>query len=196
MGDFLIRRSELMQAGGQINHLIYSLENFAVSRGDTVNTGVQILNPKGMAFTILFDATLALNSDSTTIASCQKMLAIYDNSKYIFGIGRNNAADTLQRVCWETNGSWSNLTGTKKTAGRQRLAITKEKNSGIINISYKYNDTDLLTFTAIYNGNKSSTATLHFGYGTGVSTLSAGTINSAKVYNTVIDQVEIDAFMI
>ena len=195
MGDFLIRRSELMQSGGQVNHLIYSLENYTVARGDTVNSGIQLFNPVGMAFTILFDATLALNKDSNTNASCQKMIAVYSNSNYIFSIGRNSASNTVQRVCWTTAGSWTDLTGTSISAGRQRIVITKEKNSGILNIYYKYKEGSLLTFTSLYNGNKSSTSTLYFGYGSGISTLSAGTINNVKVYNTVIDQTEINAFM-
>ena len=197
MGNLLMRRREMiLQSGTPEGPLLYSLENRTVVDGEIIDTGVAPLRA-GENMTILFDMTITRNPTNTAQAYQYVLFRIESSTR--FGVYKPSQwnSNILARFCGSTDNDGTGKIASS-AAGRKRIVVTHEANSDHIVAIGKNGDDSSTTKTismASTSWTPSSNETLHFGWtGTGTG-LPPGTINLAQVYNTILSQEEIDAFL-
>ena len=197
MVNLLTRRREMiLQSGSSEGPLLYSLENRTVEDGEVIDTGVAPLRA-GENMTILFDMTITRNPTNTAQAYRYVLFRIESSTRFDVYKPSQWNANIRARFCGsgDTDGT-GNIASS--ATGRKRIVVTHEANSDHIVAIGKNGDNPSTTKTisrASSGWTPSSNETLHFGWtGTGFG-LPPGTIHLAQVYNTILSQEEIDAFL-
>lgn len=194
MNSILRRRRALMMAGqGGGETPVYELTNRAVSTGDSIDTEVAFMS-SGFAGTVLLDITLNGNpTGASATARTYKLIYVGNTASSSFALffgktSRNAAYHTIGFYGGnESHGVWTN------GAGRYKIAITHGANENTVTAKQKKDSGAVESFD--YSRTYSPvTDTLHFGGPDTAQALYAGTIHSAKIYNRVLSQSEIDAF--
>lgn len=186
------RRSTLLVQAANRARPIYCLENRSVSVGDRIITDLYPFQPD-FSTTILLDITTTANPTSNG-SSIWKLINVHNTEKGrpILRIGKTSKWITDQRMFWC---SWTvfTLTGSKSAPGRHKYAVTHNANTKDLYVGYRYNNEARLEFQLIETFTPSSEDSLSFGY-TGEETLPPGTIHSARVYDKVLSQNELNEF--
>lgn len=197
MGNLLMRRREMiLQSGTPEGPLLYSLENRTVVDGEVIDTGVAPLRA-GKNMTILFDMTITRNPTNTAQAYQYVLFRIESYAR--FGVYKPSQWNVgiRARFCGSADNDGTGKIASS-AAGRKRIVVTHEANSDHIVAIGKNGDDPSTTKTisrASAGWTPSSNETLHFGWtGTGYG-LPPGTITKAEVYNTILSQEEINAFL-
>lgn len=192
MGELLMRRRKMVLAG-EVNHLLYSLENYTTN-GSRIATGVYPLTPD-FSLTILFDFNMTTNPTSG-MSRIWKLIYLYNNAIPANGIviGKRSATNTQMSAYW-MSGTQNGMAGSVTSAGRHRIAITHEAGSDTLNISYKSGSGTRINYTLTKPFVASPENQLKFGGGADKSEQSVppGTL-TAKVYDIVLTAEEINAF--
>lgn len=195
MGNLLIRRREMiLTAGEPVGPLLYSLENRTVVDGEVIDTGVAPLRA-GENMTILFDMTVTKNPTSKE-ESCYYFL-LFVNSRTYFSVRKPGQWNNqIRTVAFNTSDDDNNCQIMTTAAGRKRIVITHEANTNQVTAIGKQNAGTATVKTVIGRDAFSpTTETLKIGAPGTRQGLPPGTINLAQVYNTILSQEEIDAFL-
>lgn len=195
-------RRALMAASGGGSPLIYSLYNRTVSDGEVIDTGIAPFKT-GTATTILMDITIASNPTSSSSAYKYVLMRVYNSEqekpvlcvrkpsqwsssiRAIFGYATDN--DAIGKIA-------------TSSAGRKRIVITHVADSkDITAIGKNSNDAETIkTVNCVGIGGGGigvSPDTMTLGYSDTASGLPPATITKFEIYNTVLSQAEIDAFL-
>ena len=193
MVNLLTRRREMiLQSRSSEGPLLYSLENRTVEDGEVIDTGVAPLRA-GENMTILFDMTITRNPTNTAQAYRYVLFRIESSTRFDVCKPSQWNNGIRARFCGSADNDGTGKIASS-AAGRKRIVITHEANSDSL-IAVGKNGTDAATEKTITRTFTPSDATLHFGWtGTGFG-LPPGTIHLAQVYNTILSQEEIDAFL-
>lgn len=185
------RRALMMQANGGDASILYELLNHAVQTGASIDTGVA-------PFIANLDATIMLDFNQTYYESASgapgslskyMITTTSGNSKFV--LGKYGRSDANVRYWW-MNGTYQTISGTTNGAVRKRFIVTHQRNSGTITIHVK-TGTNAKTTVTVTQTFTASPTNLRFG-GSGAESLCAGTINTARIYNRILEQSEIDEF--
>ena len=149
------------------------------------------------ASTIMLDFTNTGNPTSG-IASIWKAIEMWSatiNAESLC-IGKAYANDTLQKIAWYAHAVHGlSITGSSTAPARHRYCITHDANSKTATLYYKRNNDTVQTVTVTTTNFVTTQASVKFGANANDQTsLPAGTVNNAKIYNRVLSQSEIDAF--
>lgn len=190
-GSRISRRRALLAAIDE--RLLYRLLDEQVS-GSFIQTGLPILSAD-FSFTLLLDITLDSNP-STGAGRLWKTVAVYNsrlNDKGLY-IGKK-AASSQSQSCW-WNAVEHTLVGTVTGAGRHRYVVRHTANSDELLIDCKFNDENPVSFSFSDTFTPTDINNLMFGSGTnGDYSLPPGMINRAEVYNYILSNDTINAFL-
>ena len=201
MNELMERRRALMggiSAGAR--NPIYQIRNTAVASGESISTGVRAF-AADLAVTILLDFTADTNpTGSTSKGSIHKLLQMGSTRELC--IGKYNRTDETLSLWWmpASNSDKTALTGVPSAAGRKRFAITHAANANELQLKAKVNDGDVSSVTKTKTF-AASDAILSAGYYSdpppevNTAGLPTGTINRLAIYDTVLSDAEIDAFL-
>lgn len=184
----LIRR-RMMGETGEPSPLLFSIENVAVSAGDSISTGVKPF-AADQDITILVDFTLTSRPTSGNGANFK---LIYCGSTFTWGTRNATTSTTALYFYWFSTTSYNNA-GTSVTDGaRYRICVTHTHASNYVYVKTKKGT------NAIENKSKSATFSpsqieLCLGNPNGTQGTPNGTISSCKVYNYVFSADEIADF--
>lgn len=187
----------ILPSAAPVGPLIYSLYDRVVTDGEVIDTGVSPFTA-GVDMTLLFDMTITKNPTDTAEAYRYVLARVKsDNSGRILSVSKPSQWNAGIRAIFF--GSQDNDDAGKiltSAAGRKRFVITHIANTNSITAWGKSGTAE--TTQKTITGNTAFTAsqqTLTFGLlGTGTG-LPPGTITKAEVYNTILSQAEIDAFL-
>lgn len=192
----IYRRTMLaLPSAAPVGPLIYGLYNQVVADSDVIDTGVKPF-ANGSDCTILFDMTITTNPTNT--AQAYQYVPLCAGNKSNFSVNKPSQWNNGLRA------SFCNSADNDKAAkilssaaGRKRIVITHVGGTKIVRAIGKAGTGEPLekTLTGLATYTLDENAVLTFGLtGTGYG-LPPGTITKAEVYNTVLSQAEIDAFL-
>lgn len=179
---------------------IYQIQNVTVAAGDSISTGIAIL-AQNLSVTILLDFTVSVNSTASGAqGSIHKLLQMGSTREMC--IGKYNRTDETLSLWWmpASNSDKTTLTGVPSAAGRKRFAITHASNANELQLKAKVNDGDVSSVTKTKSF-AASDAILSAGYYSdpppevNTAGLPTGTINRLAIYDTVLSDAEINAFL-
>lgn len=175
----------------EVNHLLYSLDNYAVEAGTWINTNI-IPFSEDFNLTILFDFTYTLPSSG--VGSTPYLMYVWNSqiSGYTFAIRLQYTNSSVFSYVWQkVLGALANA----NKGGRSRIAVTHAAGSNTINISFKKDTGTRRNYSYTQTFTPASNSKLYFGRtANGNDSLPEGTITSAKVYDKILSAAEINAF--
>lgn len=170
-------------------HVLYSLENRSFDT-EQIDTGIKLLETDH-DWTIAFDANITTNPTSGNGSAYRMVVTInHDGSGYALTAGKGTSS--ASNFAFGFMGPYITL-GSPST-GRQRFVLTHAKNSGVVNVKYR-KDTGNAVTDSVSGTFTATSYNLKFGHGTTTNALPKGTINKAIVYDNVITDAEINAFL-
>ena len=172
----------------------------AVASGDSISTGIRPF-AADQAVTILFDYTANTNpTGSSSKGSIQKLLQMGSTRELC--IGKYNRQDATLSLWWlpSSNANYTGISNMPSAPGRKRFAITHEANSNDILLKMRVDDGAPFSITSTKTFVPTD-AILSAGYYSdpppevNTAGLPAGTINNFTIYDAVLSETEIEAFL-
>lgn len=180
MGELLMRRREMILPS-ESSPLVFSLENQAVSAGDSISTGFAAF-ADGVACTILLEFTLTERPASGNGANF-KLIWCGSGAPFQYGSRNAAASTTTMYYYWLSGGAYAMISNMSiENGARYRVAVMHEADSGTIYVRGKKNNATSIQKNSTTKTFSASANILCFGNPNHTQGLPIGVINSAKVY--------------
>lgn len=196
MGNDL-RRRMMQQVAGSTGPLVYSIYNRDVSDSEVIETGIKPL-VDGFDLTILLDITVTKNPTDTRQAYTYSLISAgwKDNGICVVKPSQWNAGLRMRFAASTDNDNVAKILSA--SAGRKRVVITRAAGANSIKAIGKDGDsaqTEKTLEKGLY-GSIDKTSELSLGYAglTGAG-LPPGTITKFEVYNIILSDSDIAAFL-
>ncbi len=188
-----------MPSSAPVGPLIYSLYDHPVAEGDIILTDV---TPFATDMTILFDMTITANPTNTSSSAYRYILIEVGSASNGLNVWKSSQWSNVINAVWfgKGNGYGSDdATIGKSAAGRKRIVITRAANaqgiSGALRAIGKMNDSAPVEKTITSSNAINVSEILQFGDSATGRHLPPGTITKIEVYNTILSDDEINAFL-
>ena len=189
------RREMMLAASAPQSDLLYSLYNETVQTGDTIETGIAVLQ-QGRSVSIVLDFNQTISNPTTNgaNASIYKLLDVTSGGLRVLTIGKYSRSNSTVQIWWYStaNNNYTLVTSSTCSAGRKRFVITHAADSDDITLYSRMatsaRQTQTLTKTFV-----ATNSTLRLGVGDTTQTLPGGVINKLEVYNRILTTDEINA---
>ena len=172
---------------------VYSLENHATTRGERILTSI-------FPMTNDFDMTILFDMDLTNVTSgnASKYRLIFINSStsgtYSFSVGKGAATDTALAT-WFFQNNGVTRSSISSSSGRHIIAVRHSAASNKLYLSYKSGNNARVDLTLSGTFFASPDKPIGFGGGSNNAySLPAGTIHSARIYDQILTDAQVDDF--
>ena len=179
--------------------LLYELKNETVTAGAVIATGIKPF-VAGRACTILVDFTNTTNpTTSGAVASVWKLLVAYSTARslYMLLFGKSKNSGSYQKGGFqESLSSAEAFSSSNPSAGRHRVAFTHEADSASATFKYRKGTGTIVSYTRTKDSFIADSTNLFIGGGVdNEASLPDGTIRLAQVWDCVLSDAEINAFL-